>query len=211
MELAEVTDILKARQNALTRESATFSRQILQLLAEGEPVTPERLAEVSGQPIEFIRTTFATLQNGGCEFNKQGALSGDALTLTPTRHRFRVKDRDLYAWCALDTLFLPALINQTAEITSTCPQTGTLIHLTVSPDGVEAVTPPETALSIMIASGCTSGINGTFCGQIHFFASSEAAEEWRDERDDIAVLTLYEAYHLAQVIYIEPMLTALRH
>ena len=97
MELAELTDILKARKTVFTGESALFSRQILQLLAEGQPVTPERLAEVSGQPVEFIRTTFAALQNCDCEFNEQGALIGDALTLTPTRHRFRVKNHDLYA------------------------------------------------------------------------------------------------------------------
>lgn len=206
MELAELTDILKARKTVFTGESALFSRQILQLLAEGQPVTPERLAEVSGQPVEFIRTTFAALQNCGCEFNEQGALIGDALTLTPTRHHFRVKEHNLYAWCALDTLFLPALINQTAEITSTCPQTGTTIHLTVLPDGIETISPPETALSIVFTSGCTSGINGTFCGQIHFFVSNEAAVQWVDRRTDFAALSVGEGFELARQVYIEPLL-----
>lgn len=206
MELAEVTDILRARQNTPTRESAAFSRHILLLLAEGEPVTPERLAETLGQPVEFVRTTFATLQDCGCEFNEQGALIGDALTLTPTRHRVRVNNRDLYAWCALDTLFLPALINQTAEIRSTCPQTGASIHLTVSPEAVETISPPETALSIVIASGCTSGINGTFCGQTHFFASREAAIEWVGKRTEFAVLSVMEGFELARQVYIEPLL-----
>jgi alkylmercury lyase len=206
MELAELTDILYARKTVFTGEAALFSRQILQLLAEGQPVTAERLAEVSGQPVEFIRTTFAALQSCGCEFNEQGALIGDALTLTPTRHRFQVNNRDLYAWCALDTLFLPALINQTAEITSTCPQTGTTIHLTVSPDGIEAVSPPETALSIVFTSGCTSGINGSFCGQIHYFASREAAVQWVDGRTDFAVVSVGEGFELARQVYIEPLL-----
>lgn len=151
------------------------------------------------------------MQQHGCEFNDQGALVGSALTLTPTPHRFRVNDHDLYASCALDTLFLPALIDQTAEITSTCPQTGESVQLTVSPDGIVESSPAETALSIVIASGCTSGIDGTFCGQIHFFASSDAAETWRADRADITLLPLAEAYQLAQVIYVEPMLSALRH
>ncbi len=206
MELAELTDILKAQKTVFTGESALFSRQILQLLAEGQPVTPERLAEMSGQPVEFIHTTFAALQNCGCEFNERGALIGDALTLTPTRHRFRVKNYDLYAWCALDTLFLPALINQTAEITSTCPQTAAVIHLTVSPDGIEVVSPPEAALSIVFTPGCTSGINGSFCGQIHFFVSREAALQWVDGRTDFAVLSVGDAFELARQVYIEPLL-----
>jgi alkylmercury lyase len=205
MELIELIDILNSRKTVFTGEAAVLSRQILQLLAEGQPVTPERLAAIAGQPVEFIRTTFAALQKCGCEFNEQGALIGDALTLTPTRHRFRVKNHDLYAWCALDTLFLPALINQTAEITSTCPQTGAVIHLTVSPDGIEAVSPPETALSIVFTSGCTSGINGSFCGQIHFFVSREAAVEWVDGRTDFAVLSVIEAFELARQVYVEPL------
>ncbi|MCC6896894.1 MAG: alkylmercury lyase MerB [Anaerolineae bacterium] len=206
MELTELIDILTARKTVFTGEAAVLSRQILQLLAEGQPVTPERLAAVSGQPVEFIRTTFAALQKCGCEFNEQGALIGDALTLTPTWHHFRVKNRDLYAWCALDTLFLPALINQTAEITSTCPQTGAVIHLTVSPDGIEAVSPPETALSIVFTSGCTSGINGSFCGQIHYFVSREAAVQWVGRRTDFAVLSAMEAFELARQVYVAPLL-----
>ena len=211
MELAEVINILKERRPVLTPEAAAFSRLILLLLAQGQPVTPERLAEVSGQPIEMIRAHFAAMHKGGCDFDDRGALVGNALTLTPTPHRFRVNGHELYAWCALDTLFLPALIDQTAEIASTCPQTGESVQLTVSPDGIVEFSPAETALSIVIASGCTSGIDGTFCGQIHFFASSDAAETWRADRADVTLLPLAEAYQLAQVIYAEPMLSALRH
>jgi alkylmercury lyase len=206
MELADLIDILGARKTVLTTESAQLSLQILELLAEAQPVTPERLAEKSGQSVEFIRSTFAVLQNRGCEINEQGALIGNALTLTPTRHRFRLKNHDFYAWCALDTLFLPALIKQTAEISSTCPQTGKMVQLTVSPDRIESVNPPETALSIVFSSSCTSGINGSFCGQIHFFVSAEAAQQWVEGRADFAVLSLGEAFEVAQKVYVEPLL-----
>jgi alkylmercury lyase len=206
MELAQLIDMLTNRKTVLTPDSALLPLQILELLAEAEPVTPERLAEKSGRSIEFIQSAFASLQKHGCEFIKDGALIGNALTLTPTRHRFHIKHHDFYAWCALDTLFLPALIKQTAEITSTCPQTGGIIRLTVSPDRVEAVSPPETALSIVFSSGCTSGINGTFCGQIHFFVSSEAALQWVNERNDFVVLSLSEAFEVARKVYVEPLM-----
>jgi alkylmercury lyase len=206
IELAELTQILKPRQTVFAGASAKLARQILHLLAEGETVTPERLAEVSGQPVELIRMTFTSLQNCGCELNEQGALVGDALTLTPTPHRFRVKGRDLYAWCALDTLFLPALIDRTAEVTSTCPQTGATMRLTVSPDCIEQVSPAETHLSIIFTPGCTSGIQGTFCGQIHVFASRNAAIQWVGKRTDFAVLSISEAYELSRQVYVEPLL-----
>jgi alkylmercury lyase len=206
MELADLIEILNSRKTVFTAESAQLSLQILGLLAEAQPVTPEHLAEKSGQNVEFIRSNFAALQNCGCEINEQGALIGNALTLTPTRHRFRLKNHDFYAWCALDTLFLPALIKQTAEISSTCPQTGEIVQLTVSPDRIEAVNPSETALSIVFSSGCTSGINGSFCGQIHFFFSAAAAHQWVKGRVDFAVLSLSEAFEVAQKVYVEPLL-----
>lgn len=59
MDLAAVIDLFKGRRDVYTRESAAFTRQILQLLADDEPVTPERLAEASGQPVEFTRMTLA--------------------------------------------------------------------------------------------------------------------------------------------------------
>jgi alkylmercury lyase len=209
MELANLVDILTARKTVLTPDSAQLSLQILELLAEAQPVSPERLAEKTGQSVESIRSSFAALQNCGCEFNAEGALIGNALTLSPTTHCFRLRNHDFYAWCALDTLFLPTILNETAEISSTCPQTGGSIHLKVSPDKIEAASPPETALSIVFSSGCTSGINGTFCGQIHFFVSIEAAHLWVKGRTDFVVLSLAEAFEVAQKVYAEPLLKQL--
>lgn len=209
MELTDLIEILTARKTVLTPDSAQLSLQILELLAEGQPVTAQRLAEKSGQSLELIRGSFAALQNCGCELNEQGDLIGNALTLSPTSHRFRIRNHDFYAWCALDTLFLPALLKETAEISSTCPQTGELIQLRVSPDGIEAASPSETALSIVFSQGCTAGINGTFCGQIHFFASAEAARLWVEGRADFAVLSLLEAFEVAHKVYVEPLMKQL--
>lgn len=209
MELADLIEILMSRKTVLTPDSAQLSLQILELLAEGQPVTAERLAEKSGQSLELIRSSFAALQNCGCELNEQGALIGNALTLSPTSHRFRIRNHDFYAWCALDTLFLPALLKETAEISSTCPQTGQRIELRVSPNGIEAASPAEMALSIVFSQGCTSGIDGTFCGQIHFFASVEAADLWVKGRADFVVLSLAEAFEVAYKVYVEPLIKPL--
>lgn len=144
--------------------------------------------------------------DGGHPTNEQGEMIGCALTLTPTAHRFRVNDRELYAWCALDTLLLPALIGQVAEVTSTCPVTNDTIRLTVTPQGIESARPSATVLSIVTATQCTSSLNGTFCGQIYFFASRDAAQAWSVDKNDIAILTVDEAWQLTHEIYIEPMM-----
>jgi alkylmercury lyase len=59
------------------------------------------------------------------------AFSG--LSLRATAHQFTVAGRRLYAWCARDALFLPALLGQPARVRSRCPATGATVTLTVDP------------------------------------------------------------------------------
>ena len=108
------------------------------------------------------------------------------------------------AWSAEDTLFLPALLGQTASIESTSPLSREPVRLTVSPDGVRSVSPPEAVVSIPIVDpgdttlGSVEAIWTTFCRQIHFFATREEAVRWAAGRGEIAILTLDEGYQLGR-------------
>ena len=133
-----------------------LQRYALRHLAGGRPVSSQALAEASERPHEEIAEFMSQARKGGAEFDGDGNLVGLALSLNPTPHRFRVGDHELFAWCSLDTMFLPGLIRETAEIESICPVTGANIQLTVSPDGPSDVSPVETTLSIVIPGG-TSG------------------------------------------------------
>lgn len=206
-ELAKTIDLLRARrQGDMPPETAEFIATYTRLLAKGEPVSARQLADELGDPVAFVTTALHQMQQSGAELNAKGELIGAALTLTPTEHRFTVDGVRLYAWCALDTLFLPAYIGKTAKVTSTCPITKNPISMTIAPDGVHNVVPEETVLSIMTATGCSAGVDGTFCTQVKFFASREAASKWIGERSDFSILTVSESYQLARTIYIEPIL-----
>jgi hypothetical protein len=56
-------------------------------------------------------------------------------------HRLTIDGRRLSAWCAWDTLFLPQLLGQTADVESTSPTAGATVHVTVTPDALEYVDP----------------------------------------------------------------------
>ena len=206
-ELTKTIALLQARQEEdMSPEKARFILAFTRLLAEGKPVSPGRLAETISQPVALVTTEFQQMEERGAQFNERGELIGAALTLTPTRHQFVVDGAILYVWCALDALFLPAHIGKPARVVSTCPITGSILSLTISPGGIETFTPPEAVISVMTAEGCTIGIEGSFCSQVHFFASMDAANQWIGDRPDFAILTVPEAYQLAQQIYIEPVL-----
>lgn len=207
--LSKTTDLLRARQSDdMSPESARFVLAYTGLLARGKPVSAQALAREIGDPVEFVVTALHQMQESGAEFNDKGELIGAALTLTPTNHHFEVDGVQLYAWCALDTMFLAAYIGKTAKVTSTCPVSGKAISITIHPDGIENITPEETVLSIMTATGCSAGIEGTFCSQVNFFASSDAAKEWVGDSSDFSILSVSESYQLARTIYIEPVLKA---
>jgi alkylmercury lyase len=197
-----IIEQLRYRRSKPTPETAAFQRAILRNIADGKPVSAAKIAADTGWPVEAVQERFVQMRLGGCEFNAEGALIGVALTQKPTHHHVYVNGQHLYAWCALDTLFIPAWLGQTAKVESTCPVTGQTITLTVSSDKVEAYSPRETVLSIVTKENCTPGPQGDFCGQIFFFASEDAAKQWVDGRDGYAIVPVEEAFQVAQAVYV---------
>ncbi len=69
-------------------------RELILLLAEGRPVSPEHVASVLGlareEALELLR------QRPSLEWDEAGNIVGAGLTLRPTPHRFKLKDRALF-------------------------------------------------------------------------------------------------------------------
>jgi alkylmercury lyase len=84
-------------------------------------VALERLAAAAGWSVEGVEAALSA--QASAERDDQGHLVGLALTLRPTSHRFTVDGRNLFAWCASDTLMLPVMLGRPALVESTCPQT----------------------------------------------------------------------------------------
>jgi alkylmercury lyase len=148
---------------------------LLPLLAEGEPVAPVVLAASIGWPEDKLREMLARLPN--VETDAGGGIVGLGLTLRKTPHAFEVRGRRLYTWCALDALIFPAVLGQTARITSTCAATGAPIRLVVTPQLVREVVPAETVISLVLP-GELPGLRASFCDRVSFFASADAAGPW---------------------------------
>lgn len=117
---------------------------LLRLLAEGEPVTVAELATASGRSEDTVRQGLAAVPD--TEYDDEGRIIGLALTMRPTPHRFTLAGEQLYTWCALDTLFFPALIGKAATIESTSRGSGTLIRVMTGADGTVTSVQPATAV-----------------------------------------------------------------
>jgi alkylmercury lyase len=172
-----------------------LTQPLLTLLTAGQPVTAEQLAAATGQSTGQLHATLPSLP--GIEFDAQDRVIGMGITLNPTLHRFEVDGIRLYTWCALDTLIFPALIGRTAHITSPCHGTGEAVRLTVSPDRVFDITPADAVVSIVTPDD-VSAVRTSFCNEVHFFASAEAAAPWLAKHPGATVLPITNAFALGQ-------------
>ena len=200
------------RADSVLSQELKLSTKLLRLLAAGKPVSAEQAAKEADLPLEQVQATFSHFADRGGEFDEDGNLVGAALTLNPTPHQLIINGRRLYAWCSLDTLFLPGLIGKTAEVQSNDPITAEVIRLTVTPEWVAEYHPSSTVLSVTVpgiscrtdgSCGPETGPQSEACSQMRFFASRESAEVWLKDRPGIAVLTVDEAWQLAKANWID--------
>jgi alkylmercury lyase len=166
----------------------------IRLLADGEPVAVERLAAAAGWPVEDVEVALDAQTSA--ERDDERRLVGLALTLRRTPHRFTVDGRQLFAWCASDTLMLPVVIGRPAVVESTCPQTGQPIRVEVAPDGVQRVDPPTAVVSAVRPAGELADVRADTCVHGNFFSSTEATTSWSEAHPDGHVLTVGQAFRL---------------
>ncbi len=169
---------------------------LLRLLADGDPVGIDDLAAAAALTADEVRARLAAMPD--TEYDDQGRIIGQGLTLRPTRHRFTVAGEELYTWCALDTLIFPTLIGRPARIESVSPASGDTIRVTVDPTAGVTSVEPITAVVSLVDPGNLPSIRSSFCNQVHYFTSPEDAGGWLAEHPEGRVLSVAEAFGLGR-------------
>lgn len=171
----------------------------VRLLARGAPVTTAELAAAAGVALADLANAPAAKD---IEYDDQHRIVGWGLTLVPTPHAFIVDGHCLYTWCAADTLLFPAIIGSRAHVESCCPATDVAIRLTVDPrDGVSDLSPADAVISIPASDELDAGrVRASCCNPGRFFASAEAAADWRAQYPTGTVLPVADAYPRLQSI-----------
>jgi len=198
---ATLLNLLTTAFIPLSPEEQLVSVQLYRLLAEGEPVSPEQIAQtltLSNDAIKGILKEWSGVYYD--EDNRMIEYWG--LALPETVHRFFVNGRTLYTWCALDSLFTPQILQKTADVESTCPVTGDPIRLTVTPNGIECFSPSGAVMSLVApeANKIREDVITSFCHYVYFFSSAEAGSKWVKENEGTYLLSIDEAYALGRKI-----------
>ena len=175
-----------------------FALSIYRLLARGAPVRREHLAAALNQRSSEVWGMLSTWPSLIQWDDNRRVVGFAGLTLEPTRHRLITDGVTLFAWCAWDTLFIPRILGVTANVESTCPETGRAISLTVSASGVTHAEPSGVVLSFphTTLAAMKENVRANFCQQVFFFSSIEDGTAWTSRRPGTIVLNLEEAFEL---------------
>lgn len=186
---------------ALNIEERQLTLKIYTMLAEGDAVSLNRLAAALDRSPESVSETLS--QWPGIFYDEAGLIVGFwGLSVKDMRHRLIVHGKTSYAWCAWDTLFIPALLNATVEIVSACAVSSVEIRLTVSPAGIEAVDPGDVVLSFLAPDEreLREDVTTNFCHFVQFFRSQSDAEAWVSAHEGSFVLALDDAFTLGKKV-----------
>ena len=174
-------------------------------LAKGAPLSAEQFADALEIPTDGAREIlnidpFRSL----VYLDEQGRISGfGGLATAPMHHKLKVDGRELWTWCAWDSLFIPEILGTTALVESQDPSTGEVVRLTVTERGVESVQPEGTVVSFLLPNAddfktSASNVMANFCHFVFFFASRKSGEEWAADHAGTFLYSLDEASELAR-------------
>lgn len=191
------------------RYSPEVSRLLITMLrevAKGSPVNADRIGQIAPKtglsPDEAEAFLSPERNADGNVIGLMGLTQNQAFGI-----KFTVDGVELRTWCALDSLFLPLLLNRPATVSALSALHREPVRFTVGPDGVKTQEPAAAVVSLVVPSvTARQGIRRVediwmkFCHQIQFFTSPGEAGEWAWDKQnlELAQLSVPEAFELAK-------------
>lgn len=199
--IADLLGSLESGMPTLTGEDQRLARICVRLLADGQPLEIDRLADAAGRLVRDVDEALARLPwVFRDDQNKVIGYGGAILLETP--HQLQIDGRHLFSSCAGDALFLPFMFEGGARVESTCPTTQQPIVLTVSSVGVSDRTPADVVMSYPLPGvdgfSFTGDLVSRLCSFSHFFASEDAAKEWIGSHQGAFPMSIENGFTLAE-------------
>ena len=127
---------------------------------------------------ELVRRDLLVLDEAGRVVGAAG------LSLAPIRqHRLRTRGRELWTWCAIDAVGIPAALREDAEVETTCHGCGAPVRLRFRAGEIADASHPEARLWNARHEPGRSMAHGT-CGLMNLFCSPEHLDSWLAENSE---------------------------
>ena len=166
-------------------------------LADGRPVGAASLADSLGREPNDVTEALHELPSVYIGFDdRDRVLEWGGFGLDGGNNRFTVRGNPMYAWCALDALFVPTALGESARVEATDPKTGRSLSLSVTPDGVENADPSSTVMTLALLGmeAFPDFESFSFQKTTFFFESETSALSWLEENPGPAMISLEEGF-----------------
>lgn len=200
-----VEEMAEAVSSAMPQLDATEQQiavAIHRLMAEGEPATSEAIARASDVSVGRVEESLNSWP--GVFRDDEGRVVGfwgHAIARLDPEYRLLVDGNTTYAWCALDTLFIPPILGKTVRVEATCPVTSEQVSLVVDRNGAREVTPAGVVVSMVVPDGPFGyDVIESFCHRVLFFASEAAGASWAAKHEGTTLLSVQEAFEVGRAL-----------
>ena len=198
--LHEIAEAIVAATPTLELRDQRIMLSTRHLIADGKPVTIDAIAAASKVPAEEVEATLSSWP--GVYRDDKGRVVGfwgQAIDRLDPEYRLVSGGKTTYAWCALDTLFIPPLLGATVRVEAADPVTGDPVSLVVDGDGARDVRPAGAVVSMVVPDGPFGyDVIESFCHRVLFFASRESGERWTAEHEGTMLLSVPEAFEVGR-------------
>jgi len=192
-----LSEAIAAATVGIDEQGRRIAIAVYDLLAQGDPVTPAEVAAHAHEPEAVVHATLKAWP--GVFWDDEGRVVGFwGLAIPEMDHHFQVEGgKPIYAWCALDPFLIVPVIRRPARVQSKDPVTGEAITMTVTPQGLNDVSPSSAVVSFIAPTQAFDfDVIETFCNYVLNFASRESAERWASQREGIVLLPAAEAFEV---------------
>jgi alkylmercury lyase len=200
--LDEIAEAIVAAVPDLDLKDQRIVLSIRRLIADGEPVSIDAIAgasEVRAEEVEAALSSWPGVFRD--DSGRVVGFWGQAIAPLDPVYRFVTGGKTHYAWCALDTLFIPPALGGTVRVEAADPVTGDPVSLLVDGDGARDVQPAGAVVSMVVPDGPFDyDVIESFCHKVLFFASRESGESWTAKHEGTMLLSVPQAFEVGRAL-----------
>ncbi len=140
-------------------------------IAAGQPLPLANAQAALGVTREDVRGFIERMtRQGRLTLDERGEaiVAAGGLSLIPSRHRLLLDSRQLYTWCALDAVGIPAGLGADARVESHYAACGSPVWLEIEAGELRGASHPDLSLSL-VAPDLSRSLRDGICTEIGFY------------------------------------------
>lgn len=150
--MSEKQGDLELIHSDMSADEQALRKAAFHAILTGKAIDRAGLVAVTGFASEKVGALLDGLSERGLAVVEpdSGRLVGSwGLSAVPTDHRLRIQGRELYTWCALDAVGIPAGLGEDARIASHCHLCSAPVDVEMVAGQVAQVVPPDVQIWVV--------------------------------------------------------------